>query len=144
MDQARAMVAAARACLGVPFAHQGRGRHGLDCLGLVLHAASVAGCHVHGFVPARLDQRDYGARPDVAVLRARLDEYLKPIDALELGALLLLKVDGRAQHLALVSDYPMDEGWAMVHAYAPARKVVEHRLDAHWQSSIAAMYRLPA
>ena len=31
----------------------------------------------------------------------------------------------------------------MIHAYAPARKVVEHRYDSAWQKATQAVYRLP-
>ncbi len=43
MTRAAALLAAARGYLGVPFRHLGRGRSGLDCVGLLLLSASDAG-----------------------------------------------------------------------------------------------------
>jgi cell wall-associated NlpC family hydrolase len=39
------IIAAARACLGTPFRHQGRlPGIGLDCAGVALHVAQAVGC----------------------------------------------------------------------------------------------------
>lgn len=47
-DLAGCMVAGARGCIGIRFRPQGRGRGGIDCLGVVAAALSAAG---HGHVP---------------------------------------------------------------------------------------------
>jgi len=142
MASTDALIACARALLGVRFAHQGRSVQGLDCLGLVLVAAEQAGYRVDGLKPSALDQQTYGARPDTQYLQARLEQHLQRVETFQRGDLLLLNIEGRPQHLSLVSDYPVEGQWGMIHAYAVARKVVEHRLDEQWQSAIAAIYRL--
>jgi cell wall-associated NlpC family hydrolase len=143
MSQPSALIAAARRYCGVRFAHQGRTRTGLDCLGLVLLAAADAGYVLHGRPPHAFDDCEYGARPDTARLEATLGAHLQRVERLQLGALLLLRIEGSPQHLALVSDYPASGEWGMIHAYAVARRVVEHRLDAHWQAAIHRIYALP-
>lgn len=144
MDLRERMVACARAQLGVRFAHQGRNpASGLDCLGLLMAAAKQAGVTLNGHCPSVLDERHYGSRPDVEHLQAMLERYLQPVDFPDIGDVLLLRVAGRAQHLALASDYPVEGELGMIHAYATARCVVEHRLDAQWRSQIAQVYRLP-
>jgi cell wall-associated NlpC family hydrolase len=144
MSERTRMVACARAYVGVRFAHQGRNpASGLDCLGLLIAAARQAGVTLQGHCPSVLDDRHYGSRPDVHYLQVMLGTYLQPVDFPEIGDVLLLRVVGRAQHLALVSDYPAEGELGMIHAYATARCVVEHRLDAQWRSQIAQVYRLP-
>lgn len=138
-------VAEARALLGVRFRHQGRdARYGLDCLGLLLVVAERVGLRFGGVAPMALDRRDYGSRPDTALMQATLETYLaRRVDGPCPGDVLLLKVEGVPQHLALVSDYPQAGVLGMIHAYAPARAVVEHRYDAAWQAATHAAYRLP-
>lgn len=139
------VIAEARALLGVRFTHQGRHvEHGLDCLGFLLVVAQRAGIHFNGTMPEALDQTDYGTRPDAVMLKAKLDTWLQPCagDA-EPGDVLLLDIQGIPQHLALVSDYPLPGECGMIHAYAPARKVVEHRYDDVWKKATRAVYALP-
>lgn len=140
------LVACARTFLGVRFAHQGRhAGEGLDCLGLLIATAEKAGCRLEGLRPSALDQRDYGARPDTHFLQWKLQVHLRRMELslLRPGDVLLLNIEGRPQHLALVSDYPVVGEYGMIHAYAMARRVVEHRLDEGWRRAIHACYRLP-
>ena len=136
------LVAAARGFLGVRFKHQGRdAAEGLDCLGLLLAVAHEVGLHVE-------DERRYGSKPDTEFLQQRLEAYLSRITSHEsritTGDILLLAIDGRPQHLAMVTDYPVAGEWGIIHAYAPARKVVEHRLSNDWKQKIAGVYVIPA
>jgi hypothetical protein len=145
MDQRLALLTAARGFLGVPFAHQGRSRQGLDCLGLLMLSAEAAGLRIDGRMPQAYDQRTYGHRPDCAYLERMLGMCLRPVSLTHKrpGDVLLLRIEGRAQHLALVSDYPAAGSLGMIHAYAVARKVVEHRLDESWEAAIHGVYSLP-
>lgn len=133
------LVAQARRYLGVRFAHQGRSKEtGVDCLGLLLCAAEDSGLSVRQY-----DRRDYRAFPDTEMLRVQLDHALDRVDTIQTGDVILFNIEGRPQHLALVSDYPAENVHGVIHAYAPMRKVVEHRLDAMWQQRIEQVYRLP-
>ncbi|MFN8971556.1 MAG: NlpC/P60 family protein [Alphaproteobacteria bacterium] len=146
MTSASAVIACARSYVGVRFAHQGRARQtGVDCLGLLILVAEEVGLSFDAQAPRALDRTDYGAYPDAEFLRERLDHFLKPspIDQMREGDVLLLAIDGRAQHLALVTDYPVPGELGMIHAYAPARKVIEHRMDESWRKAIVGVYRLP-
>lgn len=140
------MVTEARKFLGVRFEHQGRDPgHGLDCLGLLLIVAERAGLEFDGLTPMALDRRDYRLRPDAAQLELQLRRLLNPIEPSRaaLGDVVLLSIDGSPQHLALLSDYPLPGELGMIHAYAVARKVVEHRYDAHWRKATHAAFELP-
>jgi hypothetical protein len=87
------------------------------------------------------DETDYPHQPDTARLISRLSQLLMPISYVGIspGDVLLLRIDESPQHLAIVSD--MNNGLGIIHAYAPARAVVEHVLDEWWQERIEAAFR---
>jgi hypothetical protein len=145
MTTAHEVIACARQFAGVRFAHQGRTAAGLDCLGLLLLTAQTLGLQVDGAGVAALDVPHYGTRPDAMLLKKKLDTHLQPIEkaSLRTADIVLLKIDGMPQHLALITDYPMAGELGMIHAYAPARAVVEHRYDPQWQRDTYRAYRLP-
>lgn len=139
------IIATAREWIGVKFHHQGRDRHaGIDCLGLLVVIAASCGLSYGKSLLAAHDETDYGHNPDEAYLRAKLEMLLTSVDVAkrEAGDIALFSLEGRAQHLALLGDYPYAGELSMIHAYAPARKVVEHRMDAHWCEQIVAVFRL--
>jgi hypothetical protein len=140
------VVACARAHIGVRFAHQGRGADGLDCLGLLLAVAQQLRLNFGALSVQQIDIPDYGLRPDTALLQSCLSQHLwrlSPADSVQPADIVLLKVDGSPRHLAFLSDYPFPGERGMIHAYAPAHQVVEHRYDRHWQRATHAAYRLP-
>ena len=145
MPTSHDVVACARQFIDVRFSHQGRGPEGLDCLGLLLATASRAGLVFENMPVLALDVPTYGTRPDNALLRRKLSRFLQSIacDEVAPADIILLNIAGLPQHLAIVTDYPMKGELGMIHAYAPARKVVEHRYDPQWRGDTYAAYRLP-
>ena len=137
------IVRIARGFIGTRFVHQGRGQGGLDCLGLLLAVAQAASLEFDATLA--LQSRHYGRLPDTELLQAKLHEFLWPREpaAILPADILLLHIDGRPQHLAIVSDYPAMGELGIIHAYAGAHGVVEHRLDAHWKQAICGAYTLP-
>ncbi len=146
MGDAAQMVACARGWLGTRFCHQGRRKRsaqdagGVDCLGLLIGVADELGLQHDGAPVRALDELAYGHLPDEAYLRTRLETVLQPASSIGCGQVALMRVDGRAQHVGLVGDYAHGEGFSLIHAYAPARAVVEHQLDALWQQRIVQLY----
>jgi cell wall-associated NlpC family hydrolase len=139
------VVRMARHWLDVPFAHQGRSRAGVDCLGLLVMVSAALQLEFNGKPASSLDDSHYSHRPNTVHLWRGLKNALQivPKNQMQMADILLLNIEDRPQHLAIVSDYPQPDHDAMIHAYAPARKVVEHRLCAEWQQQIAAVFRLP-
>lgn len=146
----------ARKWLGTPFHHQGRKRGdgirepkgGVDCLGLLIGAADGAGVRVRdgkgrSVAVSTLDRRDYGRLPDGDALREALAQVMRevPLEEAGEGEVLLLRFDGNPQHLAIVTEHGGVLG--IIHAYAPARKVVEHAFDGSWRKAVSACFRLP-
>ncbi len=136
------IIAAARSFLGVRFVHQGRSAAGLDCLGLLLVTAEKAALRFDGKSALELDVPRYGMKPDTVLLHTKLMGHLRPVETPQPGDVLLLAIDGRPQHLAIVSDYPAAGELGMIHSYAAAKQVVEHRYDAYWRAATARVFRL--
>lgn len=131
------VVAATRAYLGVRWHHQGRGRAGMDCAGLVV-------CVAHDLGLSEFDTRDYGRVPNGDTMRQVLREHCieLPANALAPGLVVLMRFDADPQHMGIVADY-VHGGFSIVHALAQQRRVVEHRLDQLWLNRIVALYALP-
>ncbi len=62
------------------------------------------------------------------------DNTIRPTD------IALFSIDGLPQHMGIISDF--GSGLGLIHAYAPAKKVVEHALDDFWCSKMVCAYRL--
>ena len=133
--QIAAMIAAARACLGTPFHHQGRlPGQGRDCIGLVVVAARAAGLAV-------ADRADYGRRPDggslVEALLAHGAVHVDGPGVVRAGDILVFRYDGQPQHVALATGAD-----AMIHSFAPAGQVVETSLGGYWRRRLAGVYSM--
>ncbi len=128
------LVEAARTCLGTPFHHQGRTPGvGLDCIGLVVVALRAVGFRVQ-------DRQDYAPRPDGQSLEKALREHgFTPLPSGEPpqpGDVLLFRYDGQPQHVALATSPT-----ALIHAFAPAGRVVETSLGASWRRRLVGRWR---
>lgn len=124
------IVAAARACLGTPFLHQGRRPGlGLDCAGLVVHALRGAGRDVP-------DVAGYSRLPHGGLLRQACDSagLVRVARDPRPGDVLLMRFGREPQHLAIATDC------GMIHAYERAGRVVEHRISPVWAARIVAVY----
>lgn len=128
------IVAAARACVGTPFRHQGRlpGR-ALDCAGLVLHALRTAGADVCD-VPAYGRHPSHGLLEDAIEANTCLDR-VPPADR-QAGDVLLMRFASEPQHLGICA------GATIIHAYQQVGIVCEQRLADVWVARIVRVYRL--
>jgi NlpC/P60 family putative phage cell wall peptidase len=156
MTEAQTIVTQARTWIGTPFHHQARLKgKGCDCLGLIVGVVDELGLKdKHGQPLAGYDEVTYSKEPDGAYLTEKLTALLDevPIAEAQAGDLALFKVRENPQHMAFLTDYPCagvggaasaNENFTlgMVHSYAPARRVVEHRLDDDWKQRIVKVFR---
>jgi NlpC/P60 family putative phage cell wall peptidase len=143
MTIANDIVSHARAWVGTPFHHQARLKgKGCDCLGLVVGVVDELGLKdKNGVQLAAYDEVTYSREPDGAYLTEKLTGLLfeVPVEEARAGDLGLFKVRENPQHLAILSDYEGTLG--MIHSFAPARRVVEHRLDDDWKLRILKVFR---
>ena len=150
------IVSQARTWLRTPFHHQARLKgKGCDCLGLIVGVVNELGLKdKNGVKLAAYDEITYPKEPDGAYLIEKLTGLLAevPIVDARAGDLALFKVRENPQHLAILTDYaPAGVGGAasgneqptlgMIHCYARARRVVEHRLDDDWKSRLLKVFR---
>jgi cell wall-associated NlpC family hydrolase len=132
-----AIIAAARAYLGVPFRHQGRSRTGLDCLGLGVVAFRDAGLAVE-------DAQAYRRQPDLRRLVAELDRQMirLPRDGDPRPGVVALFRDQAWLHTGILTAAAR-----FIHARGPegiGPGVVEHGLDAQsWRPRLFGLWRHP-
>lgn len=140
------VIAEARRWLGVRWAHQGRGRDGVDCVGLLIVVARAL-----RLVPAeRLDAVEhescgYSRYPRGPALRAWCARELAeiPMHAARPGDVMLFRIDEDPQHLGLLAEHDQ-AGPTLVHSYALGpRCVIETRFDALWRGRLVAAFALP-
>ena len=125
------IILAARSWLGTKFHHQGRKKNvGVDCIGLVVGVAREVGFEV-------ADRTDYCRQPHARELEKALLGYLNPCK-IKVGAVALFTLGKEPQHVGIITDY--GAGFGIIHAYAQARKVVEHNLDSWWRERLTACF----
>jgi cell wall-associated NlpC family hydrolase len=150
------VIAEARSWLGTRFSHQGRRRAtltdagGVDCLGLLIGVArSLHLPDRHGRPLAEHDVILYSRQPDGALLHAVLSSLLEEQPAFaapQPGQVGLFMFEGQPQHLGIFTmrHYEGIPHVSLLHAYAPARRVVEHVMDKGWKARLVASFALPS
>lgn len=129
-----AIVAEARSWLGTPFLWQAsvKGK-GADCKGLVWGVARELGRPEAETFHAQL--ANYGHAVDCALLKAGLAETFDKRTEAGPGDVLLLRIGGRAQHLAICT------GEKMIHTYGRGpRCVVEVPFTSIWRSQLDSIW----
>lgn len=130
------IIATARSWLDTPFHHQGRLRGvGVDCIGLIVGVAAELGI-------ATPDQTGYARTPSGGLLRHALDAALTAAPDLAPARIVLMRWESEDMHVGLLAEHPAG-GLSLIHAYAQARRVVEHYLDDIWADRITAIYYFP-
>lgn len=127
------VVAAARTCIGTRFRPQGRDpAFGLDCVGLVAKAYSVAGATP--VLPQGYNLRGGDMRIFLGMIRANGFAAIDPIDAAP-GDLLLCRPAANQIHLAVHARC------SFIHADAGLRRVVETPGRPPWPILAAFRWR---
>lgn len=114
------IVAAAREWIGVKWQHQGRTRHGVDCVGLLVVTGSALG--LDGY-----DWTDYPRRPDGRFVRHFKDVLkIKRVSAMDDGDVVIFSDGGHACHCGIMSTFRGAP--AVIHSVVSRRKVVEESM----------------
>ncbi len=137
----------ARSWIGTRFHHQGRLKQsatdngGVDCLGLLVGIAKALDLNdKNGKALYTHDEIDYPHIPDGIYLQHRLATLAQKVEEgdIRTADIVIFQIDNSPRHLAIISN---TAPCTMIHAYAPARKVVEHELTQWWRDKIAGIYR---
>ena len=115
-DIDRQFVAAARSWIGTPWVHQGRARHGVDCIGLVVMAAADCGLDVTMDATYGHTQAYWQAKP-------LLLEFCERVSGGGEGIVALYK------NTSILHVGVLTESNTVVHAFGPAGRVVESGLN---------------
>lgn len=118
--------------LGTPFRHQGRNKHGVDCVGLVI----VVGADL-GIFPRKLDRINYGRSPSRGELEAKLYKYCLKTDKLVPGCVVAIRWNTELAHCAFYT------GATLIHSYENAGGVVEHGFRGRWTRLVDSTWLLP-
>jgi cell wall-associated NlpC family hydrolase len=125
------IVAQARGWLGVPFRHQGRTAHGIDCVGLPIIIGQTL-----GLVPKGFEVANYGRVPSGELLQ-RLQAHCTQLPKAVPGSLILIAWTRTAAHVAICA------GETMIHAHESVGRVVEHGYRGRWLRLTHSVWALP-
>lgn len=129
--KASEIIAAARECIGTPFAHQGRLiNKALDCAGVADYVINSMGYEL-------IQPVAYSRTPNNAMLEYWADRqpFFTRESIPQAGDILLMRFRGEPQHVAIYT------GAGLIHAYEPFGRVVEHDMDSKWRKRIVRAYR---
>lgn len=133
MITAEEFISEAHDWIGVPFHHQGRNRHGVDCAGLPIAILAENNTLPKGFqTPLR-----YSRLPTPQLVRQLLRwcvEIPEPIP----GALLLIKW----AKVSLPSHLAICTGPDLIHAYHSVKGVVKHSFQPPWTHRVVSSWKV--
>ncbi len=132
------LIAEAQRLVGVPFVHQGRSVHGVDCIGAIKLAAINAGLDPEAATGLK-DTRDYG----LVVTSEMLDKMSRVctrVREVEPGLLVLFRFpeEKHPQHFGILTN-----NRTIVHADVKQGRVVEHGYRGLWLRWTHSLWRIP-
>jgi cell wall-associated NlpC family hydrolase len=125
----------AKSWIGTRYKHQGRSKHGVDCIGLV-----VVVCRSLRIVTDKLyDPLGYARLPSNGLLEDGVGRACTQLDGPRPGCVVLIrwKPHEAASHCAIFT------GENIIHAYQKVGGVVEHGFRAGWPRRAHSFWALP-
>lgn len=129
------LIKEARTWHGTPYQHQGRTRHGVDCVGLAIRVAQDLGL-------TEFDIREYERTPSNKLMKDLLMQNCILVNGSPLQPAMLLHMafEKQPRHIAIVTSA---EPLRIIHASSEHERVVEHVVDQKWRNRIRGAYMIP-
>lgn len=137
MQKVSDIIAEARSWLWVPWAHQGRTRAGIDCVGLI-----VLVCRELALVDGDYDYTNYQRRSHGIEFMNEFKTRMKrtALGQAKDGDVMLFRDNAYPCHAAFVASKTGYQ--TIIHAHAPSRRVVETNLQqGDWLQRRVACFR---
>jgi cell wall-associated NlpC family hydrolase len=144
MADRAALVAEARTWLHTRWRHQASLKGvGTDCVGLLRGVALAMGI-IDQATFDEVGALNYGRLPWQGMLEQTVGRFASRIDEADAlpGDFVVMDFGSEPHHVAILTDHPLG-GLGIIHAYAPARQVVESILDAGLHARVYGWYRFP-
>jgi cell wall-associated NlpC family hydrolase len=127
-------IAVAESWIGVPYAHQGRSRVAVDCVGFVECAIADG----PGLPEGYRVRANYGRRPG-AELQAAIEQWCRPLADLRDGCLVQLQWprEELPSHLGIYA------AGDLIHAYKKAGAVVRQPYRGVWRAMTVGIWAAP-
>lgn len=133
-DELRAeIVTLAKSYLGVPWRHQGRTRHSIDCVGLVIAVGSELGLHDY---PDDVRYSRISTGPELIKPFEQYMDRIRDLADLRPGDVVLMKDTLYPQHVGIMSSKTN-----VIHATVHKRRVVEEPLVGDFRAKLLRGYR---
>lgn len=137
MEKRNKLVEVVLTWVGVRYRDKGRDRNGIDCIGVLIKSAHEAGLSVY-------DTLDYPRRPVPRDFLRGMKKHLDRIQKREAGHgdILVFTEPKHPCHIGILEDDGRGIMY-VIHAYAPARKVIrEPMTEERWSRALLA-FRIP-
>lgn len=134
------IIAEAVAWIGTRWQHQASCKGvGTDCVGFIAGVAANCDSPEARVFLNSLELRRYGRTPAPEFMYKCCDEFMEriPSNEVQIADIMLFRQGNHPMHFGFLAPNN-----TMIHAWAVARKVVKHQLDAQWKSRIIRTYRL--
>lgn len=129
------LISQARSWIGVRYLHQGRSRHGADCLGFIAAMCAELGSRAY------LDALPHNyARNPQAILVDAAPKLSKPLDEAIPGALAIFQfpLSKHPSHAGIIT-----RDGTFIHTFEPVGKVVEVGFRAPWLKRARSFWAVP-
>lgn len=135
------ILAEARTWVDTPWRHQAACKGaGVDCLHYIAAVALAFGSPEAKQFMKRPEWHNYGRHPDPAMLFGGFDalmDRVPRVDDMRPADVLIFNCGKHPMHVGFLT-----ECGTLLHAWLPARRVVEHQFDDAWRARVVRVYRL--
>lgn len=131
MATGRDVVDEARSWVGAPFRHQGRSRHGVDCVGLIIVVLQEL-----KLIEKNFEIINYGRLPSGELIK-RAMQHCTPLPRPCAGSMCVIAWTRLAAHVAIATPD------TLIHSYESVGKVVEHGYRGRWNKLTHSVWALP-